>query len=322
MRVLSLVAVGVITGCGLDESGLLASGDGGQTLDGSLDGAGSPDADAAPVDTGPPQCATIDASCLGNPVPTDWTLVAVASGTAACPSADFDPIALLENPRTRADSCACAACTTQGSYTCGGFTLKTGSSCNSATYTKTTSPTCVADSQNGSVAGFPAAPTGTVTCSSSPVGTNTIDTDAVTGCAPNKCETDYCGAKSKGFATCIKHAGSVACPSGFTPRGTTGLVGTGPTLSCASCGCNVVSPSCTGTIRVFDNVGNCDGNGSTSGSDYTGSVAADGVCHSVGNFDSFYYVPGSNPTPSCTPSAQTPVAGDAGLTGTMTICCP
>jgi len=79
---------------------------------------------------------------------------------------------------------------------------------------------------------------------------------------------------------------------------------------------------CTGNIRVFDNVTNCDGNGATTGSDSKKTVPANGTCQdTMSNFDSLYYVPDQAAATTCMPSAPTAGMGTAPLTALKTVCC-
>jgi len=93
-------------------------------------------------------------------------------------------------------------------------------------------------------------------------------------------------------------------------------------VSCDTCNCSVNPVTCTGTLRVFDNVTDCGGDGGTTNINYKGSYAANGVCNSVGNFNSIYYVPDPVPTASCNPAAPSAGSGTADLTLVKTICCP
>jgi hypothetical protein len=321
-------ATAVAVACGLDEGETV------KILDGGLDATGN---DVLTDDGGtipdvvidvpdvfvPPTCATIDASCLGAAVPNGWALLGVASGTQACPSADFDPVALVENPSLTAGSCTCAACAAQGTYTCPGATMKFGSGCGSNAITVLTSSPCLNHSESGSNARLSAAPSNPVPtgvkCTIAATGSGTAATDPVSGCRPNKCTSDFCGLSGQGFKTCIVQDNVQACPIGFTLRG---YVGGSASANCAACACTTPDARCTGNVRVFDNTFNCNGNGAASGANYKGTVPADGGCYDPSsNFNSVFYVPDPAPTPTCTPAAPSAGAGDAGLLAVKTICC-
>ncbi len=312
------IAVG-IAACGIVIPDVVPNTDGGGAESGSdvINGDSTTDASVPPI------CATLDASCVPS-VPEGWTLFGISPGTKACPSSDFDPFPLVTNPRLKPSSCTCSACNVSSGYTCGGFTIKTGSLCVGTTDTKPASPVCVARTQqqgiSARISGTPAAATGTPTCSITSTGTQAVDTDAVTGCRPNKCTANYCGLKATGFQTCIERDNALGCPAGFSPFGTTGQVGTSGTATCDVCTCAVGAPQpCTGNIRVFSGDPSCDGNGSISGVDYKITVPANGTCQNpLTGFDSLYYVPDPAAPATCTPAGAT---GQAGLTGVKTICC-
>lgn len=322
-------AVAIAAACGLDEGETTTALDGGPGTDAQVtDGGTVPDVaiDVADVFV-PPTCATIDASCLGTAIPGGWALLGVAPGTQACPSADFDPVALVENPRLAANSCTCAACAPQGTYTCAGFTLKTGGGCGGSPVTRTLANPCVADQESGGSARVSAVPTNPpvangAACTIAATGTGLAATDPLSGCRPNKCEADFCSLAGKGFKTCIVHDNVLACPNGFNLRGYAGGAGA---ASCAGCSCTTApSGKCTGSIRVFGGGSStCNGDGGTNGLDYKGTVAADGGCVDPQvNFDSLFFAADSPPTPTCAPAAPTAVGGDAGLLAIKTVCCP
>jgi len=335
MRAPLAVLCAALVACGLDVNGAAEATDAGggdasfdAGVDARADGAGTNDggadapSDATP-DAVPPTCMSIDTSCLGVTVPSGWALAGSRAGHATCPPNDFDPIALVTNARLHPDSCACAACQTQGQYACSSFVLKFGQTCGGTTLSGSTTPSCVAHSESGSnarVSALPGAPSGSVSCTSAQAGTGAVDSDPLTLCRPNKCTADYCGLKGKGFATCIVHDGVVACPAGF-PQQT--VAGTGAGASCDPCSCNVLpAGACTGKIRVYDNVSNCDGNGNTMGQNFKGEYAADGICvDPMSNFDSIYYVAGPPPPTACAPSMRTNGTGAASLSAQQTICC-
>lgn len=324
----ALSTAAIAAACGLDEGETATVLDGGPGADVSVtDGGTTPDVaiDVADVFV-PPTCATIDASCLGTPVPSGWALLGVASGTQACPSPDFDPVALVENPRLTASSCTCGACVPAGTFACTGFSMKTGGGCGGATFTRTLANPCVADSQSGGGARVSAIATNPpvangVGCTIPATGTGQAATDPLSGCRPNTCEADFCGLGGKGFKTCIVHDDALACPSGFTLRGYAGGAGA---ANCAGCACAVSDGRCTGSVRVFagNNGGTCDGDGGTNGLDYKITVGADGGCMNPGvNYDGLYFAADPPPAVVCAPAAPTAAAGDAGLLALKTICC-
>lgn len=321
-------AAAIAAACGLDEGEPVTVIDGGVGNDVTVtDGGTVPDVvvDVADVFI-PPTCATIDASCLRTPMPDGgWALLGVATGTAACPSAGFDSIALVENPRLAPNSCTCAACVAGGKYACPSFTMKFGSGCNAASTTQTTANPCVNQPENGGnarVSAVPSPPIATnVGCTIAATGTGQAVTDPLSGCRPNQCESDFCGLSAKGFKTCIAHDNVLACPAGFTLRGYAGGAGA---ANCTGCACTPLDGTCTGNVRVFGGgTSTCNGDGGTNGLDYKITVGADGSCNDPGvNFTSLYFAADPPPVPACAPAAPTTVAGDAGLLAVKTICCP
>ena len=324
-------AAAVAAACALDEGETVNVLDGGPGVDAAGndaadDGGTIPDVAADVPDVFvPPTCATIDASCLAAAVPSGWALLGVAAGTQACPSADFNPIALVENPRLNGSSCTCAACAAQGTYTCPSVTMKFGGGCSSAGVTVQTSSPCLARSESGGSARVSALPSNPVPsgvkCTIAATGTGAADTDPVTGCRPNKCSADFCGLSGKGFKTCIVQDGVQSCPSGFTLRGAVGGSGA---AACAACTCTVPDAKCTGSVRVFGggNASTCDGDGGLNGLDYRITVGADGGCNDPGvNFDGVYFAANPVPTPTCAPAAPAAGTGDAGLLAVKTVCC-
>ena len=323
-------AAAVAAACGLDEGETVAVLDGGPGSDVTVnDGGTVPDVvvDVADVFV-PPTCATIDASCLGTAVPDGgWALLGVADGILACPSADFDPVALVENPRLAANACTCAACVPAGQYSCPSFTMKFGSSCGGPAITQQTTNPCVSHGETGgnakvSTTPSPPLPSG-VGCNSAATGSGQALTDPLSGCRPNKCSADFCGLNALGFRACIAHDNVLPCPNGFNLRGYAGGAGA---ASCAACGCNTLDVKCTGSVRVFAGGGpggTCDGDGGLNGLDYKDTVGADGGCNDPGvNFDSVFYAADPPPQVACAPAAPTPGSGDAGLVSIKTICCP
>ncbi len=315
----------IVVACGIEDGGVVTvapNDDAGPLLEASnTDAFKVQDAGPKPDTSLPPVCATVDASCVPN-VPAGWTLFGVASGSKPCPSIDFDPFPLVTNPRLQSGSCTCGTCNVSGNYVCGGgVTIQTGPSCGGPTDTKNSSPACVSRQQSNSdarISGTPAPATGVPTCSIASIGTKVADTDAVTGCRPNKCEANYCGLKGAGFQTCIAHDNVIGCPSGFNLLT---QVGTAGTATCDPCTCGVdPAAACTGKIRVFNGDNGCDGNGATSGPDYKTTVVADGTCKNPGtNFDSLYYI--GDPAAPATCKTTAGGTGQAGLTGVKTICC-
>jgi len=325
-------AAAIAAACGLDEGETVTILDGGPGNDGNVtDGGTVPDVviDVADVFV-PPTCATIDASCLGTPMPDGgWALLGVAPGTTACPSGDFDPVALVENPKVAGNSCTCGGCVAAGKFACSTFTMKTGGGCNGSTFTQNiaTNP-CVSDTQNGAGARVAATATNPplssgVGCTIAATGTGQATTDPLSGCRPNKCEADFCGLNGKGFKTCIVHDGVAACPSGFNLRGYAGGAGA---VTCAGCTCTTSDGRCTGSVRVFaggGGGGTCDGDGGLNGIEYKGTVGADGGCMDpMVNYNSLFFAADPPPPVVCAPAAPTMVAGDAGLLAIKTICCP
>jgi len=315
-----LAALGVA--CGLDENGLLA--------DSSLDAIGSNEGgllDVAPYDVLndvplPPSCTTVDLSCLGfgGGLPDGWSPYVTSFDGGACPAGDFTGTSWVTNTRLAQGSCACS-CTTSGSW-----------SCPSTASVGTGYTTCGA---NGSVtvgqcqtqgAGRiqlnDAGATGTVTCSAE-AGAAVPQSDPVTLCSFG-CEAGaaaFCGEPPG--TRCIVSDGIQTCPgTGLTAH----YVGASANPSCAACGCSVEAPgACTGTAYLFHGYfagiyhanDNCDDGGVTS-QNTVESVALDGSCQNVNNYDSYEVVFGAPPPAKCTGAAG---SGDAGLASPKTVCC-
>jgi hypothetical protein len=216
----------------------------------------------------------------------------------------------------------------------------TSGSCSGQTVQASGKANCVAMSENAglgcllfqsaALSATPPTATGTPTCSASFTGSQQADTDAVLGCKPARCTTDYCGLRSHGFQTCIVHDGdpSGTCPSGFHPA-FCASVATAPgnvVVACDPFSCTMSPPgACTGTVRVFaaGNAAQCDGDGGTNGLDYKETLAADGTCRSTGicAYDGVFYVPDSPPPTVCTPATPSQTNGHVSLTSASTICC-
>lgn len=347
-----LFALGVVTfAAAVALSACSGSSDSGLLLDGAVNteaaSADAPVADAAPDNSISPTCATIDASCLGVPVPPGWSLMDISedAGTT-CPGSagEFEPYPLAANPRLRADSCTCAACAPSGAWSCDGkaqIGAGTAGTCTSDTAQFFGTPQCISMSvnaglgcllfQSAAVSATPPAVSGTPTCNAAFTGTRAADTDDALGCRPAQCTADYCGMRAHGFETCIVHEGDTSgvCPSGFHPAFGTSALGSSPediVITCDPCSCAVDKPgACTANVRIFGagNGSTCDGDGGTNGADVKATTAADGTCKSTGicAFDGLYYAPDPPPSVSCTPSTPTETSGHASMVGTSTICC-
>ncbi len=294
-------ALGVAaSACGLAVSGLLdAPGgpDASTPVDGSThDAAGVHDAGL------PPTCSTIDAACLG-PLPPGWQAVGLSDAGCAI---GFTSHPVVTNPRIEDGGCACSACTIVGSYACeGGAPVAGGDGCGDSPLLTATSGTCAMASAQHIQATSPMA-TGTVACAVANDAGTGATTDPLILCVPG-CAADYCGTNSR----CVASMGDVACPSGFASRTT---VGGGAQTSCDPCPCEAGPPTaCGGTVTVYDNTTCTDSGAST-----TYAVDTCNQWSTTNNYQSVLVelVP---PTPSC--AAPSTVAGEAGLTGVMTVCC-
>lgn len=313
MWVLGLLASlgAAFAACGIDESGLMAdAADDAVTL---LD-AGSKDASGG--DSLPPVCSSLDASCLGTTLPAGWEPFAmqVDASAVTCPGdgGDFGEVSYAANPVVVGSSCVCTPCSVATGWNCSGSLGANGSGCNGQTKAVGGGPYCwsvTGTSGTGSVTR-----TGVATCAASTYYATTATATDVAGCAPKRCESDFCGLATSGLKLCARNA---AVSDGGCPKGlpVPFIVGTNPHAACNACPtCTVSNPTaaCSATLSGYTS-GDC-----TTG--LFGSAAADGTCIGNVSFNSVLYTP-TVPTPICAPTGPTNVGGTGEVDSPLTVCC-
>jgi acyl-coenzyme A thioesterase PaaI-like protein len=277
----------VLAGCGLAEQGLLDADGGG--LDANL----------------PETCATLDAACLGALGP-DWTPISLTD--AGC-ATGFTPQTFVTNPRLLDGGCACGACEVTGSFACDASTpISGGNDCNDDPIAQAPPGQCTQAHAQHLEGAITQATAGTLGCAvANDAGAGAVG-DGVTTCIPTSCTANFCG----GGSVCAIAEGDVACPSGFSLFA---RVGTGAVASCAVCACDASAPSsCAGTVTGFE-TNDCTDGGLV-------HAYATGTCNVFDNDVDFSSVLVAlvPPDASCSVSSA-PLAGDAGLAATKTICC-
>ena len=151
------------------------------------------------------------------------------------------------------------------------------------------------------------------TCGTSSYYATTASATKVAGCAPARCQSDFCGLEGQGFKLCARNAlvTDGGCPPGLP---VSYVVGQNPHAACNPCpACAVANADagCTATLTPYS-TSDCDGGAGT-------PVSADGTCNG-GGFASVLYTP-SAPTPDCEPSFPTNVSGTGVLDAPLTVCC-
>jgi hypothetical protein len=139
-RLAAVAALGTISvgswfvACGIDEAGL-DTGDASLVPDVPVDQVipeVNPEANPPPL-TCQEAGTALDASCLGNPVPTGWQPIAVQVGVvASCGDGGFVSTPLVTDPQL-AGACQCTGCSATGNWTCAA-TLKAGNTCTQDTF--------------------------------------------------------------------------------------------------------------------------------------------------------------------------------------------
>jgi hypothetical protein len=309
-----------LAACGLDETGTEG------TSDGSI--SDSPIADQIvkevnpeanpPVLTCQEAGTSLDASCLGKPVPAGWQPIAVQAGVVSCGDGGFTPTPLVTSP-TLGGACNCTPCGNSGTnWTCSA-SIKAGQAVNQGNCTAETfdasASVCWQNVTHSSYGVF-LTKSGNPQCGGGlQVGTQEAGATPLTTCTPASCDTDFCAMANRGFNLCIYNA-SVSdggCPQDF-PAGR--VVGPSTTVTCDTCqqcGLANATATCTGSATAFSN-GNCTGTNE-------GSSNA-GTCGDLGSqqYNSIYYDAGPAPVPNCGPT-QGVTGGKAALDQPSTICC-
>ena len=276
-----------VVDCGISEQGLL-------------------DVDGGGVDVSIPEtCATLDAACLGSPGP-GWSPISLTD--AGCASG-FTAQAFKTNPRLLDGGCACGACQVTGSFACDASTaISGGNNCTDTPIAQAPPGQCAQAHAQHIEAYPPQATTGTLGCAvANDAGAGAVGDDVST-CIPTSCTADFCG----GGSVCAISEGDVPCPAGLDLFA---RVGTGVDPFCGACGCDASAPgTCNGDVIGFETSDCTDG-----GLVHTYAVGTCNVFDNNTDYSSVLVqlVP---PDASCT-SSSAPIAGDAGLVGTKTICC-
>jgi hypothetical protein len=303
--------------CGIDENGTMPSVDG-SVADQDLDvvyadlGVKEVNPEANPpvltcLEAGTP----LDASCLGNTVPTGWQPIAIQAGvTVGCGDAGFTATPLVTDPQVPTGACNCTGCTATGTWSCSA-TLAAGSTCTAETNTPNGS-SCWAVSHNSY--GMTLTRNGNPTCDGGQqIGNQDASSTAISTCTPTSCESDFCGLGNQGFKLCIWNPNVTdgGCPSQF-PAGR--VVGTKADVACAvcqQCGLANANAQCTASLTAYQN-SDCSGN-------VEGTTTSQ-TCQNSAGFQGLYYDAGPVPSPNC--GAPTgPQTGKATLEQPSTICC-
>jgi hypothetical protein len=347
MRAPSCLAGLIVTAACLAACGLELGGLGDVPLDGGVgeshDAAGFPgeseDGSSAASEAGGDAPSQASGSCSNDAsdctvVPSGWTLVAFASSQgAACPSGFAAPTNLVEGP-SAASACACGACSigTQPTCTAGAITssfdvhnILGSNTCGSPgtppTLNNDPAGGCDTDLFTGNYAGLdleylaPAASGGQ--CASAGQATGNLSYVSQDGlCAPVVAQGAGCCVPSLAapYGACVAQSGSVSCPAG-TPFTEQHVVGTGVTLTCTDCGCNVTA-ECGGRVTLFTD---------TSCMEDEFDVGADGTCHPgppglATSFNSYRYVANIPANVACAATGSSSAA-NVTLVNEQTICC-
>jgi hypothetical protein len=307
-----------IVACGIDESGL-STGDASVGPDASDDVVVDVVLDVPVVDNYvPPPCtdpdATIDASCLGKPVPLGWIPVGIQEGvTTTCPGdgGDFTTEPYVEDPQLAPNACVCTGCAASGDWTCD-YQLSAGSTCTSTTMDASAS-FCWSIS-HGSISAV-ATRSGSPTCGGGQqIGNGDAMATPVTTCVPTRCQSDYCSLGGQGYSLCVLNSqvSDGGCPADFP---NSKVVGVSTVLGCAgcqTCGLANADAGCSAGFTAYSGA-NCDNTA-------LGSGTSDGTCLMV-NYASVYFDAAPPPVPNCGPSTGV-TGGAAALVGPLTICCP
>ncbi len=306
--------------CGIDETGTFDSNDGSIGADAIVDQVVkevNPEANP-PTLTCQEAGMSLDASCLGKPVPTGWQPIAIQLNTvASCGDGGFVSTPLETAPQLAQGACNCSACGASGDWTCGASIMAGqlgNNNCTLETFDASAS-VCWQNITHSSY-GVYITRYGNPQCGGGQQ-TGNLDATAmpITACTPQDCDTDFCAMGNQGFKLCIYNA-SVSdggCPTDF-PQGR--VVGPSATVTCDSCQqCALANADagCTGAVTAFSG-GNCTGTND--------GVSVAGACADLGSvqYNSLFYDAGQPPTPSCG-GPTTVTSGKAALDQPSTICC-
>ncbi len=308
-----LAALAAAAACSLDESG---SNPGDASLDVKTVDSPSDGPSDAPIDV-PQACSTLDASaCVDAALPDGWTYAVVATGDQACPAGDFTKSSYVYGLGLEAGACACANCTTTGSWSCAGQVeagSHPGCDMNSIVFDAGDDASCIDTEWNDPHVGFGPLPqpSGSPACSTTEKGTGNPTYSAATACTPG-CTVDYCGTTGA-FKRCIVSTTSSLCPAPFTQSQP--LMGTADkvAVSCEGCACKVQTPgACSAAVTASVN-SDCSGS-------YGASVAPN-TCATPGGsgkINSFLYVP---QVPQAICALTDGGTGTATFASSVTVCC-
>jgi hypothetical protein len=329
VRLVSLLFVGVFAACGIDESGLLSDASSPTDATTMTDALSDARADVVMYDNYvPPPCTTpdasLDASCLGPALPAGWEPFAMELDASAitCPGGDggdFMEVDYTTNPQVIGNSCVCMGCSTStSSWDCSG-TLSAGGivPCTSQTQPVGDTPYCWSTT-HASFSGT-VSRTGSAVCGANNYYSTTAVATNVAGCAPTRCQSDFCGLAGQGFKLCARNSSVTdgGCPASLP---VSYVVGQNPHATCNACPtCSIANAdaACSATLTPYSgNGGPCEAGAGT-------TVNADGTCNTTGMtfFNSVLYDPGAVPVPDCEPSGPTNVGGTGTLDAPLTVCC-
>ncbi len=277
------------------------------------------------IDTPPPppplSCeeagTPLDASCLGETIPTGWDPVAWQTGNVDCPSdaGFYDVYPQVTNAQIPNGACSCSGCQVQSSWTCT-VTLAGGGTCTTDKATSTTS-FCT------NITGHPTydesvARSGNPTCTGgTEQGTQTATADPVSLCFPSSCSTDFCNI-GKGFKLCVynKNVSDGGCPDNVFKVPT--VIGGVAVMQCDPCtACTLANADAgcgAGTVTAWG-APNCDGG-------VLGTSTTNGACADLGatNYSSLSWEAGTTPTAICAGGTNV-TTGQVDLANKGTICC-
>jgi hypothetical protein len=320
-RFAALAVVGTISlgawfaACGIDENGTLDTSDGSIQPDVIVDQIvkeANPEANPPPL-TCLEAGTSLDASCLGKPVPAGWQPIAIQVGASVgCGDAGFVSVPLIQNPQLEAGTCQCSGCIPFGTWTCNAQ-IKAGTGCTADTYDASAS-VCWDDSH--ATYGVYLTKSGSPQCpAATQGGTRDAGSTPVTTCTPQTCDTDFCGMGNSGYKLCIYNANQSdgGCPTDFPASHLVGPSATVTCDTCQACALSGVSAPCTGSVTAYPNTG-CTGTAQ--------QTTSSGTCGDLGagTFQSIFYDAGPVPVPNC--GATNGVAtGKVALDQPSTICC-
>jgi hypothetical protein len=297
--------------------------------DGSSD-TGSTDASDAGED------AACTGTCTTATVPTGWTVVEFEDEDAAAPACSNGygtQTDIVESPGGGPATCGCSCrLTSPGTCESGNFTAGGGSS---LCFGSTVSPANDGGCSDASVTFQPPvnpklqvqpAPYDPGVCApdasvaTPPVTYGARGRFCVPGALPaGSCPNGgTCAPPPTDFQLCIKHGGTIGCPTGFPNGHTVGTTGdVSDTRGCSACTC-VADAGCGGTLTLFTD-SKCTQNGQ--------SVPLDDKCDSFGGPSGIgaptyitYIYNAQTQDEGCNPSPVSPT-GSVSFGTTHTICC-